>query len=404
MFDGLIARAPIYTRNLDVYGYELRFCSGEALHEGVPDDEERLGECLLQASRELKLADITGQNRALILLTSPLLPLCIDVRWPREKIVLAVPDSPNGDPVLREAASRLAHEGYTIALHNPSRDPAALNGDADFASICSLDANASSRFLAPSIPGVGPRRLHLLVRELENADQYDHFRRLGFDFFEGDFFSRPRLLHGTEIPANRLGVLQLIAHLQNPSANIQEVEDLVRRDLTLSYKLLRLINSAYFGLPKRVESIRRAVVFYGLQRIKNWAIVLLVNAVDFSPRELLTTAMVRARTCELLAMELGRDPSEPYYLAGLFSLLDAIMDAPMAQILERLNLTEHLNLALLDGSGPIGEVLGTALAFETGDFQKASCLRFGKEFVPMSAYLDAIRWASEVTRLIRSER
>jgi len=402
MFDGLISRTPIYTRTLDVFGYELRFCSGEALHSGVRDDLPQWGECLVRASHAVKLHEITGESRALIRLPPPLLHVCDDIRWPREKIVLAVPAPAMSDQAVERVVWHLAKEGYTIALHNPSRDLVEVKRDADFVSICALDANSPNVLKAPLTPGIGPRRPDLLVRELETSQQYDHFRGLGFDYYEGAFFARPRLIQSCEIPANRLAVLHLIARMQNPDVDIHEVEELVSRDLTLSYKLLRLINAAFFGMPKRVESIRRAVLVLGLQRIKNWATVILVNAIDFRPRELLTMAMVRARTCELLAQDLGREPVEPYYIAGLFSLLDAIMDAPMAQILERLGLAENLDRALLDGTGPVGEVLSSVLMFERGEGSEAPCRSFSQASVPSQAYLEAIRWASEAARQIQS--
>jgi len=398
MFDGLIARTPIYTRSLDIFGYELRFCSREALDRGVADDESGEGECLLRASRELSLDEITGPSRALIRLPPPLVHLGEKIGWPRDKIVLAVPAPVMNDHAVEKALSQLAEAGYIIALHHPSGDLAELRRDANFISICALNADSAPVFKLPPASGSASARPHLLVRELETAEQNDYFRKLGFNYFEGAFFARPRSIPGCEIPADRLAVLQLVARLQSPEVEIDEVEDLISRDLTLSYKLLRLLNAAYFGVPKRLDSIRRAVMFFGLQRIKNWATVVMVNVVDFRPRELLTTAMVRARTCELLARDLGREPTEPYYLAGLFSLLDAIMDAPMAQILARLSLTEQLQRALLEGTGPVGEVLRTVLMFERCDVTQVPCRKFSQAGVPARAYLDAIGWASEATR------
>lgn len=402
MFDGLITRIPIYTRALDVFGYEVRLCSGAALHEGVRDDESRWGECLLRVSHELSLDDIIGSSRALIRVPTSCLGRCAEMGWPKERLVLGVPAPALADPAAQEAVSHLAEAGCTIALHNPSRDLNELRRDAGCVSICALDAGSASTFEVSTASGNAARRLHLLVREVETAQQHDHFRGLGFHYFEGTFFDRPKRFQGREIPADRLAVLQLIERLQDRDVDIEEVEELVSRDLSLSYKLLRLLNAAYFGMPNRVESIRRAVLFFGLQRIRNWATVILVNAIDFRPRELLTTALVRARTCELLAQDLGREPAEPYYLAGLFSLLDAIMDVPMAQILERLSLAEPIKRALLEGSGPVGEVLRTVLMFERCATGKAPCRHFSQGHIPTQAYLQAIRWASEATREIRA--
>jgi len=397
MFSGLVARAPIYTRSLDLFGYELRWCSGDALQQGAVDDDAQFGESLLRLSRELSLDDLTGGGRALVRMPPQALPICEELGWPRERLVLALPEAVLADRDVAHSVGHLAAKGYTIALHNPSRDLAEFSRQIEFVSMCALDADARTDI---SVSSQLRERPQLLVRELETADQYEHFRERGFDYYEGAYFTRPRLMHGTEIPANRLSVLQLLARLRDPNVDVREVEQLVSRDITLSYKLLRLINAAYFGVPRRVDSIRRAVVFFGLERIKNWASVILVSAIEFRPRELLVMAMIRARGCELLAQELGRSPVETYYVAGLFSLLDAIMDAPMAAILERLNLTEELNLALLSGTGPVGEVLRCMLAFERADALAVPFRRFSQEDFPLRTYLDSIRWAGEATRQI----
>ncbi|QSA96212.1 EAL and HDOD domain-containing protein [Methylococcus sp. EFPC2] len=396
MFNGLIARTPIYTRSLDLYGYELKFCSGLALQWGINDDDSRFGDSLARISRDIPLDDLIGHHRALIRPPTDVLPICEKLSWPRNRIVLALQEEAIRDVEMEKSVHELAARGYTIALHNPSRSLTELNGAIKRVTMCALDAGAG----IPSPIADTTKRPQLLVRELKTIEQYDYFHRLGFDYYEGEYFTHPHLIHGLEIPANRIAVLQLLARLQDPNVEMAEVENLVSRDITLSYKLLRLINAAYFGMPKRVESIRKAVMFFGLQRVKNWATVILVNAVDFRPRELLTTAMVRARFCELLAMELGRSPTEPYYVAGLFSLLDAIMDAPMAPILERLNLSPELNDALLIGAGPIGEALRCVVAFERADVLNAPLREFPDVDFPVRAYLDAIRWASEANRQI----
>jgi EAL and modified HD-GYP domain-containing signal transduction protein len=398
MFDGLITRTPIFNRNLEVFGYELHFCSATALREGIIDDDTQLGECLLRASQALPLDEITGPAPALIRLPPSLLALCQDLAWPKKKIVLEAPFAAFKDQALKNTLSALAETGYAIALNGPCQEFPQLGHGDGFVSIWAANAPTLPTLLQAQALSKAARPPRLLVEGLETSAQCQHFQNLGFDYFEGDFFLHPRLIHGCDLPANRLGLLRLLTRIQSPSISIQEIEDLFRQDLILSYKLLRVINSAYFGMPKRVDSIRRAVLLFGLERIKNWASVVLVNAVDFRPRELLTIALVRARACEALAQDLGLAPSEPYYLAGLFSMLDAIMDASMPQILAQMNLVEALNLALLNGAGIMGEILTTVMAYERGDFSSAPLLHFTQEDIPMRVFLEAIQWADEAKR------
>ncbi|BBA34566.1 diguanylate phosphodiesterase [Methylocaldum marinum] len=400
MFDGVVGRVPIYTHALDVYGYELNFCSGEALSVGRKDSEEQWAEVVMQACRAMDLKDLVGDGRAMLRVPSAFLSVCDGLSWPKSRVVLAVPGEILNDRAAEEAVSRLAGKGFTIALHNPACDLVELRREADFVSICSLDARNLNGFKA-NWSEQHDQNLHLLVRDVETPDEYDRFRRLGFDYYEGLFFERPRQLRSCDIPANRLAVLELLARLQNPKVEVDEAEAIITRDMTLSYKLLRLVNSAFFGVTKRVDSIRRAVIFFGLQRIKNWASVILVNSVDYRPRELLTTALIRARTCELLAERMKRPKPELYYIAGLFSLLDAVMDVRMADILRHLKLDDGIDEALLHGSGPIGEVLRAAVAFERADPGGIQACRLAPG-VPARAYVESIRWAMDVQRVLES--
>jgi len=398
MFGGLVGRVPIYTHTLDVYGYELNFCSSEALSLGAKDDEEQWIKAVRQASQELDLRDLVGDNRAMIRMPSGSLAVCEALAWPKSQVVLAVPGDVLNDIAAEETASRLADEGFTIALHNPPCDLVELRREADFVSICSVDAQKLNGFRTNWVAH-HDQNLHLLVRDVETPDEYDRFSKLGFDYYEGMFFERPRHLHSCEIPGNRLAVLELVARLQNPKVDIAEAEAIITRDMTLSYKLLRLINSAFFGVTKKIDSIRRAVIFFGVQRIKNWASVILVNSVDYRPRELLTTAMIRARTCELLAERLERPNTELYYIAGLFSLLDAVMDVSMEDVLRHLNLDDSINEALLQGSGPIGEVLRAVIAFEHAEPRELQGFRF-EPGLPARAYVESIRWATDARKAL----
>lgn len=394
MFDGMVGRLPIFTRSLDLFGYELRFCSGDALRQGANDSEQRWADTVREVNTSVGLQDLVGDCRAVIQVPPGQLESCVQWPWPKSQLVLALPGDAVQDPAVGQAAAGLAKEGYTIALQDPSCDALELRKQAGYASICSLGARRleddpkAGHWLA--VHG----QMHLLVRDVETRDDYERLSTLGFDYYEGGFFQRPRRLQSCDIPANKLALLELIAKLQNPKLAIAEAEAIISRDVTLSYKLLRLLNSAFFGGTKPVESLGRAVVFFGLGRVKNWAAVLLMGSVDYQPKELLMTATVRARTCELLAQRLGRPNPEHYYVAGLFSLLDAIMDLPREEILRCLNLAEPISQALLDGQGPVGEVLCAALAFEQAQ-ASALCGELG-EGVPASLYLEAIRWAGEL--------
>jgi len=377
-----ISRTPIYTRTLETYGYELRLFGRT---EAAPVNS------LATVAQQIDLQRLAGSAPVLVRPSPEEWPLLEQLPWPHEQVIVVLSTDDGGGNIDPGQVAALRAAGFTVALDGMANSAqlAGRNGVA----LCSIDALRLEAWESEAPIGPGTRPPQLMIRNLSSAAQHALSVRLGFDLFHGSYFEKPRLTR--DLSANRLQTLQLVARLQEPDISMDTVTHLVKQDLTLSYKLLRMLNSAYFGIPKQVESISRAVVFFGLQRIKNWATVLLVNSTEFQPREMLVTAMIRARMCELLATACSRPSPERYYLAGLFSLLDSIMDAPMDTILATLGLAAEIDEALLTGGGPIGDVLQTVRAFEQGHPQVHAGLRLEDDWVLQHAYLEALGWTSD---------
>ena len=392
MIQGFIGRSPVYDRRLELFAYQLHPCS---------PSQERGNEIMLQLLQQTwektRLAQLTGGKTGFISLPGTLLENLSDLSLPQDRLIVCASWQALNEPAINSIKA-LAGKGYLIAIDFEHYDPDWAD-QLDFIQICSVGSIDTVREIQPHIGPLHDRGLKLLFHHVESQDQYDTAFDAGFDYFQGHFFERPRLIHGTHIPANKMAILQLIARLQDPDITIDEVEKLISYDITLSYKILRLINAAFYGLPKKVDSIQRAVVFFGLNRIKQWATVIAFNAIDYKPKELMITALVRAKTCETIARQLGRSDHEQCYLSGLFSLLDAIMDAPMQQILQHLSLTDDINEALLYGGGPIGQVLQSSLNLEQGICHRLPLPQLDLANA-MQAYLEAIEWAEKVRALL----
>ncbi len=392
MIKGFISRVPVYDRELELFAYELRPCST------ATSDTYQKDELLKQAWESVRLEQITGGRIGLIHLPAMMLSEISQLPWPKEHIIISLADD-DLKTVSTNLLAKAAKEGLMIAINRNHFD-SNLAPERFHAKFWCVNAAEDFSKLQPYIKKIKQQGFKLIARNIETRKQYDALSEAQVEYFQGRYFERPRMIHGTQIPANRLAILQLIARLQDPDITIDEVESLVHQDMTLSYKLLRLINAAFFGLPNKVESIRRAVVLLGLQRVKHWAIVIMVNAIDYQPRELLISAVVRARTCEQMAASLKRKDLEQCYIAGLFSLLDAIMDAPMAEILKHLNLVPEINEALLYGTGPIGEILQSTLALEQGLCNKIPIQELDLQSV-MHIYLETIAWAEEIRKQLQ---
>ncbi len=394
MTQGFLSRVPVYDRALNLFAYELRPCS-------LPgDDEGQLENFLQEFWQNHRLEKLTGGRQGLIRLPLPLLRHLPELPGPQSRLILNLPQNAFFQLGPNEL-QRFHDQGYLLAISCERFDPQ-LIGQIKFVKLLAFEAEADLTEIVPHVRNIHVHGLQLLLRHIETRAQFDEAFDAGFDYFQGRYFECPRLIHGTHIPANRLAVLRLIARLGDPDITIEEAETLIRQDVTLSYKVLRLINSAFYSLPRKIDSISRAVVLLGLERIKHWAIVILVNAIDYKPRELLITALVRAHTCERIARLSQRDDAEQCYIAGLFSLLDAIMDAPMAEILRHLNLSDEINEALLYGAGPIGPVLQTVLCLEQGLCHKMP-LRDLDLASTLDAYLEAIDTAEAVRRQLENQ-
>ncbi|MEE9398373.1 MAG: HDOD domain-containing protein [Methylococcales bacterium] len=403
MFEGFIGRTPIYNKSLELFGYDLQFGCQESAETIKSEKGFYSKDCIANVSSEIPLEKITGPKIGFIDAFPSLLSDLVDFSWPKDRIIFRVTDPLLASENFTADLQKLSSQGFSFDLE-AHRYGSIKEQALDGAKICSIDADAVVEDFGGQLQFFrGRRGIKLLARNIQTPDQYSWAKQIGFDYYQGNYFEKPRQFQGSEIPANRLAVMHLLARLQDPEIEINEVEVLVSQDVTLSYKLLRLINSAFFGVPKTVESISRAVIIYGLQRVANWAAVIMINAIDYKPQELLVTALVRAKTCELLAEAMGQEKTEQYYIAGLFSVLDAIMNVPMARLVEHLCLIDEISNALTDKNGPIGEVLATVIAYEHGGSRGLPQSPL-EDSVVTKICLQAMEWASQVNFQVNQDR
>jgi len=206
----------------------------------------------------------------------------------------------------------------------------------------------------------------LLAEKVETDAQYQQCKQLGFDLYQGYFFCKPTIIDDKPVPDNKAAALQIISELQRPNISITEVENLVKQDISLSYKLLRCLNSAAFALPKHVNSLKQAVIYLGLDAIRSWATIIVFSNVE-SPVSgaLLNTALIRAKMAEILAEPFDCEP-ETAFILGLFSPADAFFNKPMPELLTDLPISNNIKSALQEAEGPLGKLLMFVRTHERG--------------------------------------
>ncbi len=389
-----VGRQGIFDRDLNIYAYELLYRSSEKNSAGSFDGETATSQVVVNAIMEIGLDRVVGDRRAFINLTRSFLVGENPVPFPVKQLVLEVLEDVEVDATLMDGVRSLSGQGFMIALddfvYHDSLKPLVEAADIIKIDLQALDRETVKKHLAV----LRQYPVKLVAEKVETQEDYDFCLDQGFDYFQGYFLCRPRVMRGRKMPANRLATLRLLARLQDPQVEAKELDTLISQDVSLSYKLLRYINSAFFGLPRKVESISQAVVYLGLRTIKTWVSLIVLSGIDDKPLELMTTAMVRAKMCELLAEAVDDHGKDIYFTVGLFSTLDAMMDTPMEDILRSLPLTEEIQQALLNHQGRHGQALACVLAYEhhhwdTVQFEdlEASQIR--------QAYLQAIQWADQ---------
>jgi len=233
----------------------------------------------------------------------------------------------------------------------------------------------------------------LIAEKVETREQFQFCRELGFDYFQGYFFCRPELVAARRLPVNRLAAIRLITKLNNPDLQVRELEDAIGQDLSLSYKLLRYTNSVVCGLQREVESIRHAAMMVGFERLRIWASLILFSGMEDKPRDVIVSGAIRARMGEKLAESLKISHPERFFLVGLFSVLDAVFDRPLEEVLSALPLTPNVVEALLQHEGQLGAVLQCVLAYEQRNWIEAQhCVPLDLETISR-IYQEAVAWS-----------
>jgi EAL and modified HD-GYP domain-containing signal transduction protein len=396
MSDIFVGRQPIYDRQLNVVAYELLFRSSADVNQAqIMDGNQATSQVVYNAFMEIGLDLLVGSKRAVINLTRDFILQDYTALFPTDRVVLEVLEDIVIDVELIEAVRGLSSQGYTIALDDfiyyDQLRPLVELADIVKIDILALDCLELQRCVAQ----LSRYKVQLLAEKVETRDAFAICQDLGFDYFQGYFLCQPDIVTGARSPANRAVLLNLLAKLQNPQAAVHEIESILGQDVALSYKLLRLIN-ADPGTPRAVESIHQALSGLDVKFITAWGSLLMLADIDDKPHELMVTAMVRGKMCEFLAEAMGASGKERFFTVGLFSVLHAMLDSPMTDILLSLPLATDVARALLLHEGVLGQTLQCVLAYEHRDWGNLDALGLDRRTI-RDAYLNALAWTSNVS-------
>jgi EAL and modified HD-GYP domain-containing signal transduction protein len=382
----LVARQPICDADLQVCAYEL-------LHRGdAVDGEQATAQVLLAACGDIGLSALVGARRAYVNVSRRFLLEVDPLPFEPELVVLELLEDQLVDDALVDRLRELTAAGYVLALDDFAFGPEA-EPLLELASIVKVDVRAGDEGHTARQAGLlKPYGVTLLAEKVEDEQEFERCRALGYELFQGWFFCKPEIVSGREIPSASLAAIQAAASLSRPTVTFEEIEEVVSRDPGLSLRLLRLLNSASFSLRRRIETVHEAIVLLGAENVRQWGMLLALGGVKARCDELVPTALVRAQTLSLLAAQRGGDPDRAFAI-GLFSVADALLGAPMEQALHDLPLAAPIVDALVRHAGDDGVALAAILAHE-----RAEELASGPGDAPgalAACYLQALTWAQE---------
>jgi EAL and modified HD-GYP domain-containing signal transduction protein len=398
-----VARQPIFKRDKKISGYELLFRGGMSNLFPDIDGDTATSKVLSSSFLTIGIEKITGLKVAFVNFTQDLLINRVPLMFPRERVVVEVLEDVEPEQDVIKVCREINRRGYEIALddffYKSNLDPLISSAD-----IIKFDFRSTSfEEMEQHIKKLSKYGVDLLAEKVETYEEFNRALEMGFNYFQGYFFSKPEVIKGRDISSSNMLLLQVMAEANKQDFRFQALEKIIARDVAITYKLFRYINSTFYRTVTPISSIKQAIVMLGEKGIRRFvSLVAMAKLAADKPDELIRTSIIRARFCELLAEKSPSkvSPSELFIL-GLFSLIDAILDESMESLMEKLPLSDGIKGALVYDQGELRDYLRLTLSYETGNWQLVSntAARLGlKEEDLPNCFMDALSWADTFTR------
>ena len=396
-----VARQPIFDKRKRLYAYELLFRGDiSEVFPGV-DGDMATSQVLSGSFFTFGVEKISGGKRTFINFTRDLLVQRFPMMFPTQSVVVEVLEDVQPSEEVIAACQDISQKGYPIALddfcYRPELDPLIALAD-----IIKFDLRLTPLTeLRPCMLDLAHHGLAFLAEKVETHQEFEQALEMGFDYFQGFFFSKPEVMKQRDISTPQMHMLQIMAEANKADVDFRRLENLITRDVAIPYKLLRYINSAYFRRIDEVSSIRQAIALLGINGTKQFlSLMVLARLADTKPDELIRLSITRAKFCELAGKKRATeaDPATLFML-GLFSLIDAILDDSMENLVHQLPLADGVREALTTGEGILGAYLTLVTCYERGEWEGVSTTasRLGMaETETAHCYEEAVAWADTV--------
>jgi len=394
-----VARQPIFDREEKVFGYELLFRDG--IENCFRGDANEASRATLDTSLVIGLDVLCDGRRAFVNCTHDTLIKGLITLLPPKSTVVEILESVPPVPDVIELCKKLKEQGYLIALDDyvagDRREP--LTQVADFIKVEMLATTDEQR--VELIRRLGRAHCRMLAEKVETQAEFDRAKKQGFSYFQGYFFRHPELVSTHDLPANRLSYLRMLQEVSRPELNMPELEKLIKAEASICYRLLRYLNSAVFSFKKEIHSVRHALSLLGERDVRRWVrLVAAVGAGQERSSDLVLSALVRGRFCELLSSKVNPGESD-LFLMGLLSLIDVMLEMPMSKVIEKIALDAPTKDVLMGKPSALRPVFQLMLAHESGEWQAAEDLCAGLQLNTEEVagyYWQAQEWARQLLK------
>ncbi|EKD39051.1 MAG: hypothetical protein ACD_75C00522G0012 [uncultured bacterium] len=399
-----IARQPILNIHKKLFAYELLYRGLEELSLALVGGDRATSALLTSSFLTEGLEKISNSRPCFVNFTEELLVQNVAANFPCDKIIVEILEDVQPTPAVIAACKRLKKQGYTLALDDFVYDKK-LTPLIELADIIKFDFRLTPiNQIEQAILSLAAYDIEFLAEKVETYEEFNQALGLGCRYFQGYFFAKPEVMQIKELAAAKITLLNLVVEVNRPSIEKKRLTELISTDVSLSYKLLRYINSAYFSRLSKIDSITHAIAYLGDIEVRRFITMLAISQMSSNkPAELVRLAVIRAKFCEGLARASRKKPNpDELFMLGLFSLLHAMLDASVEEVFSKIPVSSDVFLALTRREGPFAMFLETVFAYEerAGD---TCCNALRAIEVPeeevTKIYLAAANYADTLTNL-----
>ena len=400
--DVYIARQPIFDNHMNLYGYELLYRQSDKNYFVEIDDDKATTELIYNSFLVVGLNDLTDGTKAFINFSKDLINSQVPYLLPKDRVVFEILERQEATQETIDTCDKMRALGYELALDDFVMEDSFLplidKVDIIKVEYPSVSLSDQRNFIQKLR---SKSKVKFLAEKIETREDYQRAVEIGYDYFQGYFFSKPAMVNSKEIASLNLNLFSILEELKKPEPSYPEISEIIQRDLGLTYKLLKLANSAYMGARNNIKSIPQALTYIGIKELHQWvSLMMLKELQNVENAEMIKLSLIRGKLMELIAAEFdcSNDISE-YFFTGMFSFIDVLMNQPMDKLLEGLPFSNDVKQALLGEENALRQLLNSIINCESANWNEAvsvhplnmlGATRF------MELYMESLKWAKKL--------